>query len=67
MVLIRKLVPLETSAHLLCHTFAKRYPEAHRGDVVGLAAPLGHNSLNTTWIYIQPTAEKLRTKSKKFA
>lgn len=55
----RKLVPADTSAHTLRHTFAAHYLEANPGDLVGLASVLGHNSLNTTRIYVQPTAETL--------
>lgn len=55
----RQLVPSETSAHTLRHTFATRYLETHPGDLVGLASILGHSSLNTTRIYVQPTAEDL--------
>jgi site-specific recombinase XerD len=55
----RKLVPADTSAHTLRHTFATHYLEANPGDMVGLASVLGHNSLNTTRIYVQPTADTL--------
>ena len=55
----RRLVPATTGAHTLRHTFAARYLAAHPGDLVGLAALLGHSSLNTTRIYVQPTAEQL--------
>lgn len=55
----RKLVPPETSAHTLRHTFAAHYLEAHPGDLIGLASVLGHSSLDTTRIYVQPTAEAL--------
>lgn len=55
----RKIVPAETSAHTLRHTFATTYLKDYPGDLVGLAALLGHNSLETTRIYVQPTAEDL--------
>jgi site-specific recombinase XerD len=55
----RRLVPATTGAHTLRHTFAARYLAAHPGDLVGLAALLGHSSLNTTRIYVQPTVEQL--------
>jgi site-specific recombinase XerC len=55
----RRLVPATTTPHTLRHTFARRYLEAHPGDLVGLARLLGHSDLNTTAIYTQPTAEDL--------
>lgn len=56
---VRSLVPDDTSAHTLRHTFATHYLEAHPGDLVGLAGLLGHSSLDTTRIYTQPTADEL--------
>jgi integrase len=55
----RRLVPPATTPHTLRHTFARRYLEAHPGDLVGLARLLGHRDLNTTGVYTQPTAEDL--------
>lgn len=55
----RDLVPATTSAHTLRHTFAHRYLAAQPGDLVGLAALLGHGSLDTTRIYVEPTAAQL--------
>ena len=55
----RGLVPPDTTPHALRHTFAHRYLAQHRGDLVGLARLLGHANLNTTKIYLQPTAEEL--------
>lgn len=55
----RGLVPPTTSPHTLRHTFAGRYLVAHPGDLVGLAALLGHSTLETTRIYVQPTADQL--------
>ena len=52
-------LPAEVSAHWLRHTFATRYLAAHPGDLVGLARLLGHASLDTTGIYVQPTEEQL--------
>jgi integrase/recombinase XerC len=43
----RGLVPEETSAHTLRHTFARSYLAQYPGDVVGLATLLGHSSLDT--------------------
>lgn len=52
-------LPEEVSAHWLRHTFATRYLATHPGDLVGLARLLGHASLDTTGIYVQPTEEQL--------
>jgi site-specific recombinase XerC len=53
------LVPADATPHDLRHTFAHRYLEKHSGDLVGLARILGHESLDTTKIYTQPTVEQL--------
>lgn len=58
----RELVPAQTSAHTLRHTFARNYLAEHPGDIVGLASLLGHTSLDTTRIYSQPTIEQLSTR-----
>ena len=55
----RGLVPANTTPHTLRHTFATHYLKDHPGDIVGLAALLGHSSLETTRIYVQPSAEDL--------
>ena len=55
----RGLVPATAGAHTLRHTFATRYLATHPGDLVSIAALLGHSSLNTTRIYVQLTAEQL--------
>ncbi len=54
-----ELVPEETSAHTLRHTFARSYLARYPGDVVGLATLLGHSSLDTTRLYSQPEASQL--------
>jgi integrase len=51
-----KLVPQETSAHSLRHTFARGYLSMYPGDAVGLATLLGHSSLDTTRLCSQPAA-----------
>ena len=53
------LVPEDTSAHTLRHTFARSYLAQNPGDVVGLATLLGHSSLDTTRLYSQPSIEQL--------
>ena len=54
-----ELVPPETSAHTLRHTFARCYLAQYPGDVVGLATLLGHRSLDTTRLYSEPSVEQL--------
>lgn len=51
--------PAEATPHSLRHTFATRYLLRHPGDLVGLARLLGHNSIQTTQIYVQPTEEEM--------
>ncbi len=53
------LVPEETSAHTLRHTFARNYLAQYPGDLVGLATLLGHSSLDTTRLYSQPPVQQL--------
>lgn len=53
------LVPEETSAHHLRHTFARSYLAQYPGDIVGLATLLGHSSLDTTRLYSQPSTTQL--------
>jgi site-specific recombinase XerD len=57
-----ELVPEETSAHTLRHTFARSYLAQYPGDVVGLATLLGHSSLDTTRLYSQPEVSQLATR-----
>src|SRR6266851_3009850 len=57
-----ELVPEETSAHALRHTFARSYLTQYPGDVVGLATLLGHSSLDTTRLYSQPEVSQLATR-----
>jgi site-specific recombinase XerD len=54
-----ELVPEETTAHTLRHTFAHNYLDEYPGDIVGLAALLGHSSLDTTRLYSEPTTTQL--------
>jgi len=56
------LVPEETSAHHLRHTFARSYLAQYPSDVVGLATLLGHSSLDTTRLYSQPSTVQLATR-----
>jgi site-specific recombinase XerD len=58
----RGLVPPQTCAHTLRHTFARNYLEEYPGDIVGLATMLGHASLDTTRLYSQPILEQLSSR-----
>jgi integrase len=55
----QKLLPAGLTPHSLRHTFAKAYLARHPADLVGLARLLGHRSLETTRIYLEPTAMEL--------
>jgi site-specific recombinase XerD len=55
----RGLVPETTAPHVLRHTFAHRYLDRHPGDLIGLARILGHESLETTKVYLRLTTEDL--------
>ncbi|MEM3432786.1 MAG: tyrosine-type recombinase/integrase [Candidatus Micrarchaeaceae archaeon] len=58
-----RLAGLEgVTPHVLRHTFATRYLEANPGDLRGLAALLGHASLNTVMVYTEPAEEDLLEK-----
>jgi len=52
-------VPATITPHAFRHTFARRYLLRHPGDLVGLARLLGHSSLDTTAIYLQPTESEI--------
>ena len=51
-----RLVPEETSAHTLRHTFARWYLAQYPSD------PVGHRSLDTTRLYRQPSVKQLSTR-----
>ena len=55
----RGLLPATTKPHDLRHTFALRYLEQHPGDLVGLARILGHESLETTKVYLRLSGDDL--------
>jgi site-specific recombinase XerD len=56
---VRNLLPVDTTPHSLRHTFSTRYLVRHPGDLVGLAWLLGHSSIRTTQVYVQPTEEEM--------
>jgi integrase/recombinase XerC len=54
-----KIARLHVTPHLLRHTFALNYLRQNPGKLVQLANLLGHESLDTTAIYTQPSGEEL--------
>jgi integrase/recombinase XerC len=50
---------IKASAHTLRHTFAVNYLAANPGALVQLAALMGHESINTTALYTQPSSQDL--------
>jgi len=54
-----KITRIPVSAHTTRHTFASAFLKQNPGKLVELAALLGHESLDTTAIYTQPTAEEM--------
>jgi site-specific recombinase XerD len=50
----------------LRHTFATRFAEATAGDVVALAAILGHANLCTVMRYVHLSREHRRTQMQRF-
>ena len=55
----RGLLPADATPHSLRHSFAHRYLEQNSGDLVGLARILGHESLETTRVYLRLSADDL--------
>lgn len=47
------------SAHTLRHTFATNYLNSNPGKLTALASLMGHESLDTTAVYTQPSEEDL--------
>jgi site-specific recombinase XerD len=52
----------DITPHQLRHTFATRYLAANPDDLRGLAALLGHHSLDMVMCYTEPTLEDMTTK-----
>ncbi len=55
-----KITRIPVSPHTLRHTFAINFLKSNQGKSVELAALLGHDSLDTTAIYAQPSREDLQ-------
>jgi site-specific recombinase XerD len=54
-----KITRLPVTAHSMRHTFALNYLEKNPGKLVELAALLGHESLDTTAVYLRPSQEDM--------
>jgi len=56
---LRQRAALEISPHTLRHTFGTRLVRRKGVDLVTVAAMMGHESLDTTAIYTQPSEEDM--------
>ena len=54
-----KITRVPVSAHTCRHTFALTFLRRNPGKLIELAALLGHESLDTTAVYLRPSAEDL--------
>jgi site-specific recombinase XerD len=54
-----KITRIPVSAHSCRHTFALKFLRRNPGKLIELAALLGHESLDTTAVYLRPSAEDL--------
>jgi site-specific recombinase XerD len=54
-----KITRTPVTAHSMRHTFALKFLEKNPGKLVELAALLGHESLDTTAIYLRPSQEEM--------
>jgi len=54
-----QITRIPVTAHSMRHTFAVKYLEKNPGKLVALAALLGHESLDTTAIYLRPSQEEM--------
>jgi integrase/recombinase XerC len=54
-----RITRLPVTAHSMRHTFALNYLERNPGKLVELAALLGHESLDTTAVYLRPSQEEM--------
>jgi site-specific recombinase XerD len=54
-----KITRIQVSAHTCRHSFALAYLRRNPGKLIELATLLGHESLDTTAVYLRPSAEEL--------
>jgi site-specific recombinase XerD len=54
-----RITRIPVSAHTCRHTFALMFLRRNPGKLIELATLLGHESLDTTAVYLQPSAEEL--------
>jgi integrase/recombinase XerC len=54
-----RITHIPVSAHTCRHTFALMFLRRNPGKLIELATLLGHESLDTTAVYLQPSAEEL--------
>ena len=54
-----KITRIPVSAHTCRHTFALTFLRRNPGKLIELARLLGHDSLDTTAVYLRPSAEEL--------
>ncbi len=54
-----KITRIPVSAHTFRHSFALGFLRRNPGKLIELATLLGHDSLDTTAVYLQPSAEDL--------
>lgn len=59
------IVGIHVHPHLLRHIFGHEFLAANQNDLVGLAALMGHENLNTTKRYVARTAEQLQAASER--
>lgn len=54
-----KITRIRVTIHSMRHTFALKFIERNPGKLVELAALLGHESLDTTAVYLRPSQEEM--------
>lgn len=54
-----RITRMPVSAHTFRHSFALGFLRRNPGKLIELATLLGHDSLDTTAVYLQPSAEDL--------
>jgi site-specific recombinase XerD len=61
------LAGIRVHPHLLRHCFGREYLAANQNDLVGLAALMGHEDLNTTKRYVARTHDELQAATDRMA